>query len=52
MQQKIAEYYAEIGDKDKARAEIERTLKLLEITSDLPVGENYKGYFENELEKL
>ena len=52
MQQKIAEYYAEIGDKDKARAEIERALELLEVTSDLPVGEKYKGYFDSELEKL
>ena len=52
MQQKIAEYYEEIGDKGKARAEIETALKLLEVVADLPVSENYKGFFENELEKL
>ncbi|MCC3351593.1 helix-turn-helix domain-containing protein [Ruminococcus albus] len=49
MQQKIVEYYAEIGDKDKARAEIERALELLEVMSDLPVGENYKGFLRVSL---
>ena len=31
------------GDKGKARAEIERALKLLEVVADLPVSENFKG---------
>ena len=52
MQQKIVEYYIEIGDKTSAKTELERSLKLLQATDDLPVSEVYKGVFEKSLEEL